>query len=182
MNSSNLRRVMSDCPLLIIHQWIFQKPTFSTTTPLDIKQTRRKWRCKEQYLRDRSRAVPEVSFEIRLGVIGMTTSNVNRFLLRKTINFLKREPFCVTLVNILISHDVPVMAVFHVNTMLMQKYKPRVMRADIDGTIYVRVSGEFSSHFHGQQSRESKKGITRKYNWIFCNKAAIWLFLPVQLS
>ena len=80
----------------------------------------------------------------------MTSLHVNRLLLRKTINFLKREPFCITLVNILIAHDFPVMAVSHVNTMLIQKYKKRVMRADIVATIYVRVSGEFSSHFHGQ--------------------------------
>lgn len=141
-----MRRVTSDYPLLIIHQRIFQKPTFSTPQ-YDFKQTGRRWRFKEQFLRDRSRAVSEVSFEIRPG---MTSLHVNRLLLRKTINFLKREPFCVTLVNILIAHDFPVMAVSHVNTMLIQKYKPRVMCADIDATIYVRVSGEFSSHFHEQ--------------------------------
>ena len=59
-----MRRVTSDCPLiLIIHQWIFQKPTFSTSQ-YDFKQTGRRWRCKEQFLIDRSRAVSEVSFEI----------------------------------------------------------------------------------------------------------------------
>ena len=165
-----MRRETSDYPLLIIHQWIFQKPTFSTPQ-YDFKQTGRRWRFKEQFLRDCSRAVSEVSFEIRPG---MTSLHVNRLLLRKTINFLKREPFCVTLVNILIAHDFPVMAVSHVNTMLIQKYKPRVMCA----TSMQRYMSACQARFHPTSTSSShartKKGITRKYHWTFCNETEIW--------
>ena len=147
------------------------KANFSTTTPLDIKQTRRKWRCKEQYLRDRSRAVPEVSFEIRLGMISMTTSNGNRLLVRKTINFLKREAFCVTLVNILISHDVPVMAVFHANTMLIQT--ARNARRHRCNDICPRVRRVFFPLSMGSSHARTKKELRASTIEYFCNKAAI---------